>query len=122
MIRRPPRSTRTDTLLPDTTLFRSDHDDRRAPRDRGAEDAVARGEQEVADEVDHERDSAVEQAEPATAGHQHDRVAGAETGAADDADREDDACRRRCGELLYDSPEPGQEGRGSWRGRGGKSG
>src|SRR3546814_14323884 len=24
MIRRPPRSTRTDTLLPDTTLFRSD--------------------------------------------------------------------------------------------------
>src|SRR3546814_5070079 len=78
MIRRPPRSTRTDTLLPDTTLFRSDHDDRRAPRDRGAEDAVARGEQEVADEVDHERDSAVEQAEPATASHQHDRVGGAE--------------------------------------------
>src|SRR3546814_4004154 len=25
MIRRPPRSTRTDTLFPDTTLFRSDH-------------------------------------------------------------------------------------------------
>src|SRR3546814_6865924 len=25
MIRRPPRSTRTDTLLPDTTLFRSSH-------------------------------------------------------------------------------------------------
>src|SRR3546814_20232501 len=25
MIRLPPRSTRTDTLLPDTTLFRSDH-------------------------------------------------------------------------------------------------
>src|SRR3546814_17073051 len=25
MIRRPPRSTRTDTLLPYTTLFRSDH-------------------------------------------------------------------------------------------------
>src|SRR3546814_17170277 len=26
MIRRPPRSTRTDTLFPYTTLFRSDHD------------------------------------------------------------------------------------------------
>src|SRR3546814_20341004 len=26
MIRRPPRSTRTDSLLPDTTLFRSDSD------------------------------------------------------------------------------------------------
>src|SRR3546814_5403763 len=26
MIRRPPRSTRTDTLFPDTTLFRSDRD------------------------------------------------------------------------------------------------
>src|SRR3546814_10126551 len=26
MNRRPPRSTRTDTLLPDTTLFRSDHE------------------------------------------------------------------------------------------------
>src|SRR3546814_14638451 len=25
MIRRPPRSTRTDALFPDTTLFRSDH-------------------------------------------------------------------------------------------------
>src|SRR3546814_2203336 len=26
MVRRPPRSTRTDTLFPDTTLFRSQHD------------------------------------------------------------------------------------------------
>src|SRR3546814_1162081 len=32
MIRRPPRSTRTDTLFPDTTLFRSDHGDRPAVR------------------------------------------------------------------------------------------
>src|SRR3546814_10183740 len=31
MIRRPPRSTRTDTLFPDTTLFRSP--DRTRPRD-----------------------------------------------------------------------------------------
>src|SRR3546814_1111778 len=34
MIRRPPRSTRTDTLLPDTTLFRS-ADPRWDDRDRG---------------------------------------------------------------------------------------
>src|SRR3546814_9935827 len=32
MIRRPPRSTRTDTLFPYTTLFRSDQMDDRAPR------------------------------------------------------------------------------------------
>src|SRR3546814_1737238 len=30
MIRRPPRSTRTDTLFPYTTLFRSPHDERKA--------------------------------------------------------------------------------------------
>src|SRR3546814_2029643 len=42
MIRRPPRSTRTDTLFPYTTLFRSRHDAGRLdrhrdvrPRDRG---------------------------------------------------------------------------------------
>src|SRR3546814_8568044 len=35
MIRRPPRSTRTDTLFPYTTLFRSNYDPRKAPpRDR----------------------------------------------------------------------------------------
>src|SRR3546814_12155257 len=32
MIRRPPRSTRTDTLFPYTTLFRSADGDRLAPR------------------------------------------------------------------------------------------
>src|SRR3546814_17061776 len=36
MIRRPPRSTRTDTLFPYTTLFRSP---RRLPRTDGADDA-----------------------------------------------------------------------------------
>src|SRR3546814_6115722 len=36
MIRRPPRSTRTDTLFPYTTLFRS------RPDDRGAEAAYSR--------------------------------------------------------------------------------
>src|SRR3546814_10291714 len=39
MIRRPPRSTRTDTLFPYTTLFRSH---RRADRARGALDLVGR--------------------------------------------------------------------------------
>src|SRR3546814_17601448 len=34
MIRRPPRSTRTDTLFPYTTLFRSDRNDRQR-RNRG---------------------------------------------------------------------------------------
>src|SRR3546814_1184601 len=32
MIRRPPRATRTDTLFPSTTLFRSAHAPRRSPR------------------------------------------------------------------------------------------
>src|SRR3546814_4204072 len=39
MIRRPPRSTRTDTLFPYTTLFRSPARDRR--RDRASPDARA---------------------------------------------------------------------------------
>src|SRR3546814_3332008 len=56
MIRRPPRSTRTDTLFPYTTLFRSDlwrrrhrrrgarprHDPRAGPAPRGAGTEVAR--------------------------------------------------------------------------------
>src|SRR3546814_19584312 len=37
MIRRPPRSTRTDTLFPYTTLFRSFRLEREAGRDRRAE-------------------------------------------------------------------------------------
>src|SRR3546814_2992236 len=40
MIRRPPRSTRTDTLFPDTTLFRSRWADRRGFR-AGDEELVA---------------------------------------------------------------------------------
>src|SRR3546814_17397266 len=45
MIRRPPRSTRTDTLFPYTTLFRSRrdavvHQDHGAPRDVDRRDAV----------------------------------------------------------------------------------
>src|SRR3546814_18207611 len=37
MIRRPPRSTRTDTLFPDTTLFRSHHDEPSDPPARHVE-------------------------------------------------------------------------------------
>src|SRR3546814_1616543 len=37
MIRRPPRSTRTDTLFPYTTLFRSDRHSGQAQRDRGVD-------------------------------------------------------------------------------------
>src|SRR3546814_16856139 len=46
MIRRPPRSTRTDTLLPYTTLFRSDRAQRprRERRDSGEVGAAAHGE------------------------------------------------------------------------------
>src|SRR3546814_3945481 len=45
MIRRPPRSTRTDTLFPYTTLFRSHAEGREADRADGrtAEAAVPRG-------------------------------------------------------------------------------
>src|SRR3546814_544442 len=42
MIRRPPRSTRTDTLFPYTTLFRSHHD-AESGRGRGAKVARHRG-------------------------------------------------------------------------------
>src|SRR3546814_13043135 len=40
MIRRPPRSTRTDTLLPYTTLFRSHRQIARQPDRKGREDEV----------------------------------------------------------------------------------
>src|SRR3546814_19012986 len=46
MIRRPPRSTRTDTLLPYTTLFRSLDDDETGERDigvAGKREAEAKG-------------------------------------------------------------------------------
>src|SRR3546814_16830101 len=42
MIRRPPRSTRTDTLFPYTTLFRSGACCQRLVRDRGVVCALAR--------------------------------------------------------------------------------
>src|SRR3546814_17530970 len=43
MIRRPPRSTRTDTLFPYTTLFRSIRQTVRAPIRRGREIAAVTG-------------------------------------------------------------------------------
>src|SRR3546814_3930950 len=43
MIRRPPRSTRTDTLFPYTTLFRSDQGPRRARIAPAADEARAVG-------------------------------------------------------------------------------
>src|SRR3546814_12113322 len=58
MIRRPPRSTRTDTLFPYTTLFRSRHHEqramfvkafqRRARLDAGEDHAVAGAREQVA--------------------------------------------------------------------------
>src|SRR3546814_5931940 len=42
MIRRPPRSTRTDTLFPYTTLFRSSHRHRRGEGHQGGVDAARR--------------------------------------------------------------------------------
>src|SRR3546814_8318554 len=48
MIRRPPRSTRTDTLFPYTTLFRSSLFDQRPPEDSGQQAALERrGEQQA---------------------------------------------------------------------------
>src|SRR3546814_7111780 len=43
MLRRPPRSTRTDTLFPDTTLFRSGHPDQVSARFLAAADLVDGG-------------------------------------------------------------------------------
>src|SRR3546814_4846189 len=47
MIRRPPRSTRTDTLFPYTTLFRSAHErrDEGAARDPGVREGTGRAEE-----------------------------------------------------------------------------
>src|SRR3546814_12035058 len=61
MIRRPPRSTRTDTLFPDTTLFRSGSAEQ-------AEDGVAvaqqRGEDQVEQRIDRRAQCQHRQAEP----------------------------------------------------------
>src|SRR3546814_11670108 len=58
MIRRPPRSTRTDTLCPYTTLFRSETGDRPDPQPieagRGGPRRPRQRRQEMSDDVIHE--------------------------------------------------------------------
>src|SRR3546814_3784852 len=61
MIRRPPRSTRTDTLFPYTTLFRSIA---RPAKDGGVDDAGADRADHAADAVDTERIERIVIAEP----------------------------------------------------------
>src|SRR3546814_14904080 len=57
MIRRPPRSTRTDTLFPYTTLFRSDHGDQpQQPPGRAVRDEEREEMQAVAPETDDQDD------------------------------------------------------------------
>src|SRR3546814_11010188 len=60
-MRRPPRSTRTDTLCPYTTLFRSDARPRPDPRWNLKAHRCARGEQGRAEEADREDDCRGEQ-------------------------------------------------------------
>src|SRR3546814_10265668 len=68
MIRRPPRSTRTDTLFPYTTLFRSQMDDQPQRADKGEQQEADRNEptEQLFQEQDDEflRDPAVELAFP----------------------------------------------------------
>src|SRR3546814_4689334 len=52
MVRRPPRATRTDTLVPYTTLFRSPGDGHRHMARHGKRDDVADLEREQRDEAD----------------------------------------------------------------------
>src|SRR3546814_12431647 len=51
MIRRPPRSTRTDTLFPYTTLFRSTEAKEQAARDAGADHVIRYRNEDVAAHV-----------------------------------------------------------------------
>src|SRR3546814_20254295 len=72
MIRRPPRSTRTDTLFPYTTLFRSKRPVQRRQPGKVAVEAARLGEDAAAglDLVDLEHDDA---ALPVAAPHHHRR-------------------------------------------------
>src|SRR3546814_16628063 len=59
MIRRPPRSTRTDTLFPYTTLFRSDDeldDEIDGERDRNPHNVTRNGDDLAAFETEHGND------------------------------------------------------------------
>src|SRR3546814_17939433 len=82
MIRRPPRSTRTDTLFPYTTLFRSDdhrvgavgdQDARRIARRHRSADRLAVGILELEAVLAHQLGDAVRDADLALAQHVGDR-------------------------------------------------
>src|SRR3546814_13569262 len=87
MIRRPPRSTRTDTLFPYTTLFRS-------RREEGG---------------DRRRRALVDVGRPHVEGHRRD-LEGEAGGKEHDADDEPDRRRRDAGELLRQRDEGGGAG------------
>src|SRR3546814_7286622 len=67
MIQRPPRSTRTDSLFPYTTLFRSDDDDTRRQEDR----KIARRKSFAIIERQRQRQYARQRDRPAHAGERH---------------------------------------------------
>src|SRR3546814_18780307 len=99
MIRPPPRSTRTDTLFPTTTLFRSDGADDRAdePRRSEAHVLVFRSQQGVGEEAADEGSDDAEQ----------DRLADAH-GVVTRYDRPcDDARDEPDDPEHHDEPEPG---------------
>src|SRR3546814_1429976 len=109
MIRRPPRSTLTDTLFPDTTLFRSIHrrrpseqDDRHPDDGRGATDREAPGERLVQD--DHARADAEQRHEQRPGHRLVDAIAVEEpvpqsVAQADDDDRLIDRSEENTSEL-----------------------
>src|SRR3546814_2412659 len=102
-MRRPPRSTRTDTLCPYTTLFRSDARPRPDPRWNLKAHRCARGEQGRAEEADREDDCRGEQLrghaddiEVARAPREQSGEPGLDEGELD-ADRDRDRQAAECG-------------------------
>src|SRR3546814_6200462 len=71
MIRRPPRSTRTDTLFPYTTLFRSQDPDRSYPRYRSGRRADLQLRHRVARTAYREAEKAVGMSLRSTQLHRH---------------------------------------------------
>src|SRR3546814_7530634 len=69
MIRRPPRSTRTDTLFPYTTLFRSEPD-RGDREDRGDEEALVHRAHDVLAAAETHKIGADDRGDDADAAHQ----------------------------------------------------
>src|SRR3546814_4635384 len=73
MIRRPPRSTRTDTLFPYTTLFRSQDPDRSYPRYRSGGRADLQLRHRIARTAYREAEKAVGMSLRSTQLHRHPR-------------------------------------------------